>query len=134
MNSVLVLPFGPKQIHTTKISPNLWLSITKKDLILLRISCFLLLNLIKPNQLFQFSVARSPSIHAMSWPEESLEMSDSELLPCSCWASWKLHSMAINVLGPSKEDKNNKYFFTVVVIDLINNLYIHTIIHVTWSG
>lgn len=28
-------------------------------------------------------------------------ISDSELLPCSCWASWKLHSIAIKVLGSS---------------------------------
>lgn len=37
----------------------------------------------------------------MNWPEESLDPSNSERLPCSCWASWKLHSTAISVLGSS---------------------------------
>lgn len=50
------------------------------------------------------------SIHAISCSEESLESSDSELqvLPCSCWASWKLHSIAINVLGSSEGEKEGK--------------------------
>lgn len=45
------------------------------------------------------------TIHLMSCFDTSLDTRDSELLPCSCSASWKLHSMAINVLGSSEEEK-----------------------------
>lgn len=40
----------------------------------------------------------SPVPQSMSSFVESSEVSDSKLLPCSCSASWKLHSIAIKVM------------------------------------
>lgn len=82
-----------------------------------------------PQQVFQ-----SPSIQPMSCFEDSLEASDSELLPCSCSASWKLHSIAINVLGSSEEEKKGqiKYLFQCICDSLHASSKI-TVIHVTWS-
>lgn len=51
------------------------------------------------------STVHRPPIHLMSCFDASLDTRDSELLPCSCSASWKLHSMAINVLGSSEEER-----------------------------
>lgn len=58
----------------------------------------------------------------MSCLDASLDTRDSELLPCSCSASWKLHSMAINVLGSSKDKKYKFFFFHECVMKLINNI------------
>lgn len=58
------------------------------------------------------STVHRPPIHLMSCFDASLDTRDSELLPCSCSASWKLHSMAINVLGSSEEEKITQIFFS----------------------
>lgn len=49
--------------------------------------------------------AHGPAAHPMSCLEATLDTRDSELLPHSCSASWKLHSMAISVLGSSEEKR-----------------------------
>lgn len=50
----------------------------------------------------------------MSSLVEFSEASDSKLLPCSCSASWKLHSIAIKVMWSSRE-KGKEYFKKILL-------------------
>lgn len=49
--------------------------------------------------------AHLPPPHSMSSFVELSETSDSKLLPCSCSASWKLHSIAIKVMWSSRKEE-----------------------------
>lgn len=50
-----------------------------------------------------------PPPHSISSFVEFSDTRDSKLLPCSCSASWKLHSIAIKVMWSSREKERGHY-------------------------